>query len=75
MGGGEFYVTTHIKFPLHGRSKVSFCVVIISDLCVCFGGPKMDALISAKFLYSKVFHTARNVVPCIHCKLFILIIN
>ena len=25
---GKFYVTTHIKFPLHGRIKMSFCVVI-----------------------------------------------
>ena len=25
---GTFYVATHIKFPLHGRSKMSFCVVI-----------------------------------------------
>ena len=23
-----FYVTTHVKFPLHGKSRMSFCVVI-----------------------------------------------
>ena len=28
LGRGKFYVTTHIKFPLHGRSKMSFCVTV-----------------------------------------------